>query len=453
MKTSFSWKTVAGTLIKSYLFWGSVLILAVVVSLLIQGQNNQRVYAENIELANQSIELGDLDKARGHIESATAAGSGQELSETRSAFQELLAARVNYNNGMDALRTGKYLEAIDFFHQVTSADSKNFESCQALISESQEAYLSNEFSKADASFGEGDYQEAISLLREIPEELRSDEVSSTELEYRTVELSKLFEEKKYVSVLTKIDEALDSGFSPEDFESLESEAKSLYVSQALEESGSLMRENELSALLEAQSLIDDSIELVGEIDPLISQRETISAAVIQKKQDIAAEEEKEQRSALRAMRVNKDDFENIKFIYDSATYSQYAGNKFLLYIAQRGDSTPSLRLKFMLYADSWHFFERIKVNVDGTIYSFEPGYLDVKRDNYLDVWEWWDTSPNSYQLGMVRQIIDSNSARIRYINGDDFYVERTITSSQKRALERVLDAYAALNNGWTISAG
>ena len=99
----------------------------------------------------------------------------------------------------------------------------------------------------------------------------------------------------------------------------------------------------------------------------------------------------------------------------------------------------------MMFDDSWHFFERISVNVDGQKYEFAPGFQEVKRDNGSgDIWEWYDMTPSARDLDMVREIIDSRSTRIRYINDDNFYVERTVSSAFKRGLANVLLAYEAL---------
>lgn len=114
-------------------------------------------------------------------------------------------------------------------------------------------------------------------------------------------------------------------------------------------------------------------------------------------------------------------------------------------MGRRNQGTPWLRLRFMMYDDTWHFFETIKLDVDGVRYSYAPGYFEVDRDNGGgDIWEWYDFSPTASDIRMVEAIMKSKSTRIRYINKDNFYVERTVSSSQKKALGRVLLAFEVL---------
>lgn len=217
------------------------------------------------------------------------------------------------------------------------------------------------------------------------------------------------------------------------------------VDLGLKEVHELIRAGSLKDLRNAIDALSDLEDTVGRSETL--QEESIRVTkLITAKQNRAAEAKKrEVQRAIDALRKETDTFEGITWYHDRATYSSYAGNKFLLYMGQRESGAPWLRLRFMMYDEWWHFFESIVVDVDGSKYYFTPGYSDVKRNNGGgDIWEWWDKSPTTYDIQMLNKIVDSKSTRIRYINGDNFYEERTVSSSQKKALRNVLTAFDAL---------
>lgn len=434
-----------------------IVVLALAATLTIAGVSRNQQFEEALAAAEVAIQQDNLDEARLYLVEANGFSSDPEnpkLNELESLHASLIGSRNNFEQGQRLMSQGKYYEAMESFRNVPAFDELRRSQAVQLTLESKKLLIDSSLQRAEEiAEDEGSYAAAVHL-EELPEEVwKESQVSDTSFGYRENAIVGAFENGEHVLVMELVGETRMKGYDTESFEEALEESRTAHVKEIRTETRSLLRAGEISDLLKARKLVGEARSLVGPNDELASLRTTVEEAYDREIELAQERKDRETRRTLQAMYVKEDDFENIKFIYDRATYSQYAGDKFLLYMVQRGDSKPSLRLRFMMRADNWHFFERIKVNVDGTNYSFSPGYFDVKRDNYTDIWEWWDTSPTSYQLGMVRQIIDSDSARIRYINDDNFYVERTITSSQKRALERVLDAYAALSNGWTISAG
>ena len=434
-----------------------VVVLALAATLTIASVSRNQQFEEALAAAEVAIQQDNLDEARLYLVEANGFSSDPEnpkLSELESIHASLMRSRNNFERGQRLMTEGKYYEAMESFRKVPAFDELRRSEAVKLSLESEQLLIDSSLLRAEEIAGDkGSYAAAV-LLEELPEEVRNEsQVSNASFGYRETAILGAFENSEHELVMELVGETRVRGYDTESFEEALEESRAAYVEQIRIEVRTLLRAGEISDLLKARELVGEARSLAGQNDVLASLRTSVEEAYDREIELAQERQDRETRRTLQAMYVKEDDFENIKFIYDRATYSQYAGDKFLLYMVQRGDSDPSLRLRFMMRADSWHFFERIKVNVDGTNYSFSPGYFDVNRDNYTDIWEWWDTSPTSYQLGMVRQIIDSDSARIRYINDDNFYVERTITSSQKRALERVLDAYAALSSGWTISAG
>lgn len=149
------------------------------------------------------------------------------------------------------------------------------------------------------------------------------------------------------------------------------------------------------------------------------------------------------RAALSKMRVETDKFNGIKFYTDRSTpyYANYS--TFHLYIGKSGDGDPYLRFKVRYSDDDWLFVESASINIDGDVRVLDVG-SDWDRDNGSgDIWEWVDVPATESHLSLVRDVINSKSAVIRYF-GSQYRDDRTITSAQKRALQNVLDAFEAL---------
>lgn len=94
--------------------------------------------------------------------------------------------------------------------------------------------------------------------------------------------------------------------------------------------------------------------------------------------------------------------------------------------------------------DSWIFFKKITVSLDGQNYVKDFDYFDVSRDNGSgDVWEYVDISPSGTDINMLRAIAASKESIVRF-QGDDYHYDLTVKSSDKSAIISVLDAYSLL---------
>ena len=102
------------------------------------------------------------------------------------------------------------------------------------------------------------------------------------------------------------------------------------------------------------------------------------------------------------------------------------------------------RLVFYYTGDSWIFFKKITVSVDGQNYVKDFDYFEVSRDNGSgDVWEYVDISPSTTDINMLRAIAASKETIVRF-QGDDYHYDLTVKSSDKSAIISVLDAYSLL---------
>lgn len=151
----------------------------------------------------------------------------------------------------------------------------------------------------------------------------------------------------------------------------------------------------------------------------------------------------ELQKSLSSMRVQKDSVTNKKWYYAKSTTKYLDVNSFHLYIGQDQGSEPYLRMRIQYTGDDWLFINKYTINADGRIFTLNPSYGDVERDNDSNVWEWYDASPTSEELEMIKAIAKSKKTVIRP-EGDQYYRDRTITGTEKTALSNVMNAYYAL---------
>ena len=157
-----------------------------------------------------------------------------------------------------------------------------------------------------------------------------------------------------------------------------------------------------------------------------------------------AKEEQEKRriaSAVQKMSKNTDKIEGIDWYRDRSSPKYNNANAFYLYIGKRGAGAPWLRLRIQYHANDWLFINSFTVVADGQ--RFDRSAVNFERDNNNMIWEWYDENLSSSDLQMIRAVIASKEAVIRF-NGRQYRKDVNITTAQKAALQNVLDAYTAL---------
>ena len=143
--------------------------------------------------------------------------------------------------------------------------------------------------------------------------------------------------------------------------------------------------------------------------------------------------------------VSTSVLENIIW-YKPQAYPYYANSRsyVLPYIGVDSYGNAWLRLVFHYTGDSWIFFKKITVSVDGQNYVKDFDYFEVSRDNGSgDVWEYVDISPSTTDINMLRAIAASKETIVRF-QSDDYHYDLTVKSSDKSAIISVLDAYSLL---------
>ena len=173
--------------------------------------------------------------------------------------------------------------------------------------------------------------------------------------------------------------------------------------------------------------------------------ETLSKSALTRHQESERvkkeQEDKRVASALQKMRKNTDKIDGVDWYRDKSSPAYTNQNGFFIYAGKRSAGGPWLRLRIQYLAEDWLFIQSFVVVADGQ--RFERNRVKFERDNNSRIWEWYDENLTDADLQMIKAIISSKEAVIRF-NGRQYRKDKTITASQKAALQNVLDAYKAL---------
>jgi hypothetical protein len=194
---------------------------------------------------------------------------------------------------------------------------------------------------------------------------------------------------------------------------------------------------------EAVMLIRNASAVIPVTSDLLVLKNQLASLALEEEQRAERARIAKNRSALKSLNIKTDKFNNIKFYTDRSTpyYANYS--TFHLYIGKSEGEEPYLRFKVRYSDDDWLFVESTSINIDGEVRDLDVG-SDWDRDNGSgDIWEWVDVIATSSHLSLIEEVINSKSAVIRFY-GSQYRDDRTITSTQKRALRNVLNAFEAL---------
>jgi len=192
-----------------------------------------------------------------------------------------------------------------------------------------------------------------------------------------------------------------------------------------------------------QALETDSAQAL--VERAVNAERAAQAAADREAERVRREEAARLANALKGLTKKRDDIKNVTY-YRDATSPQFVDSRsnISLAIIDPDDRDPYLALYIYYVADDWLFIENYTVKAGAETFQIDAsGFDDVKRDNnYGGIFEWYTALAESH-LPMIRAIIAAPSATLRY-QGRQYYKDRTITASEKRALQHMLDAHAAL---------
>lgn len=161
---------------------------------------------------------------------------------------------------------------------------------------------------------------------------------------------------------------------------------------------------------------------------------------------LTKQEKLNSKQALKKMRVKHDQVENNYWYYDKNSPLYDNSNGIYLYFGKQKNNIPyTLRFKLSFTNNDWIFFKTLIFNIDGENYSIIPKSSEINHDNYEYIWETVDMplSDDNGSRVIIEKIIKSKKTIVRF-EGDKYYLDKTITKSQKNAMKRVIQAYTAL---------
>lgn len=115
-----------------------------------------------------------------------------------------------------------------------------------------------------------------------------------------------------------------------------------------------------------------------------------------------------------------------------------------LYIRESGNGWRALEFFLNFTSRSgWLFVESAQINVDGDIVRLPPSQW--KRDNDTEIWEWTGYINRPDMIDLARRIADSERSVVRF-NGQQFYDDHVISSTEKTVIRDMLLAWEAMQD-------
>ena len=157
----------------------------------------------------------------------------------------------------------------------------------------------------------------------------------------------------------------------------------------------------------------------------------------------AAEKSPEFKAALAQMKIQKDDFKEIAWYTDKSSPNNIDTNALYMYVGTKKGEKPVLFLRIQYSGDDWLFIKKYLFKIDGAVSDITPYSGEIESDNNTKVWEYYNQAMKGSQVMLMKRIIASKKTVMR-MEGSQYYKDVTISSTQKKAMQRVLTLYAGL---------
>ncbi len=161
----------------------------------------------------------------------------------------------------------------------------------------------------------------------------------------------------------------------------------------------------------------------------------------------SAEKSSEFKAALAQMQTMKDDFTGTTYYKDKSSGKWKNGvrkNDFFIYVGAKKGQSPLPVLFVQHYGGDYLFIKKVLFNVDGETFQLTPNSDEVwSETGQVNAFETFDRTMTTTEISLVKWIINSKKTIIR-IQGTRLYKDITVTSTQKKALARMLTLYKGL---------
>ena len=171
----------------------------------------------------------------------------------------------------------------------------------------------------------------------------------------------------------------------------------------------------------------------------------ILESVINKQEARKKAEEAKRLQAVNKLKKEHDDVSGITW-YKNPYFKHYNDTNYVSLYIGKSSTSVWLRLRMSYEGDNWIFFENAYLSYDeNTKTIIFDKYDDKKTDNgYGSVWEWIDVKVDDSLYSYLKDMVNGKSLKMR-LSGK-YTKTRTISSTEKKALQDVLLAYDVLKN-------
>lgn len=157
------------------------------------------------------------------------------------------------------------------------------------------------------------------------------------------------------------------------------------------------------------------------------------------KDDLGLEFNKEWNDTLKQevkkFKVDKDEFKKTNYYYN---YKPTVFANYILIYLGSDNSMLWGRFKIGFASDDWLFVQDYQFLCDDKVFSYTPSDEVVRENSGGDVYEYIDVNYNKKINEIVKAIISSKVAKIRY-NGRDHIKDRVISDAEKKNLKEMYD--------------
>jgi flagellar biosynthesis GTPase FlhF len=180
-----------------------------------------------------------------------------------------------------------------------------------------------------------------------------------------------------------------------------------------------------------------------QLTKLQEQKETLE----KERQRIAREREKAIEESTRNLVKSRDEMEEIDWYEDQSTHEKIytpRSKHIYAYIGKKNDKVW-LRFKMVYAAEEWLFVKSVSFKVDGENFKLTYGFLDdwERNNSSYSIWEWKDVLVDENIWNLINKIAKSEKAMMRY-EGQQYYSDRDISTTEKVALRNILSAYQSM---------
>ena len=112
-----------------------------------------------------------------------------------------------------------------------------------------------------------------------------------------------------------------------------------------------------------------------------------------------------------------------------------------IYVATLKGVKPAAFLRMQAYGGDYLFIKKVLFNVDGKTFQLTISSDEAETfPGQVEAFDWADRTMTSKEFSLVQWIINSKKTVMR-IQGTRNYKDLTVTSTQKKALARMLTVY------------